>query len=216
MCIILGRLKLNESSCNTSIVWSYLLGFRSSFNTILWHAWSANHNSTLPFFFCSAYFTCDTLSWNGMCLRGVNLYGLSVSRMDFCDLHGLTGLRCNPYGYLWFLQIHTYNQSSLYIRTVVSLQWHHLCFMGRSMLPLLTNREHENKVSVSQQVMFCLLLYMGVLQRDPMPKLCFVMVLTSCKDFLQIVRIVCHDLTDMSCAFTINSRKIVVDNVPSK
>ena len=40
---------------------------------------------------------------------------------------------------------------------------------------------------------------MGVLQWDPMPKLCFVMVLTSCKDFLQIVRIFCHDLTDMSC-----------------
>ena len=59
------------------------------------------------------------------------------------------------------------------------------------------NREHENKLSVSQQVMFCLLLYMGVLQRDPMPKLCFVMVLTSCKDFLQIVRIFCHDLTDI-------------------
>ena len=32
-----------------------------------------------------------------------------------------------------------------------------------------------------------------------MPKLCFVMVLTSCKDFLQIIRIFCHDLTDMSC-----------------
>ena len=32
-----------------------------------------------------------------------------------------------------------------------------------------------------------------------MPKLCFVMVLTSCKDFLQIVRIFCHDLTDRSC-----------------
>ena len=25
---------------------------------------------------------------------------------------------------------------------------------------------------------------MGVLQRDPIPKLCFAMVLTSCKDFL--------------------------------
>ena len=61
------------------------------------------------------------------------------------------------------------------------------------------NMEHENKLSVSQQVVFCLLLYMGVLHRDPMPKLCFVMVLTSCKDFLQIVRIFCHDLTDMSC-----------------
>ena len=46
---------------------------------------------------------------------------------------------------------------------------------------------------------FSLLLYMGVLQRDPMPNLCFVMVLTSCKDFLQIVRNVCHDLTDRSC-----------------
>ena len=33
------------------------------------------------------------------------------------------------------------------------------------------NRKHENKLSVSQ-VVFCL--YMGVLQRDPMPKLCFV------------------------------------------
>ena len=32
------------------------------------------------------------------------------------------------------------------------------------------NREHKNKLSVSQQVVFCLLLYMGVLQRDPMPK----------------------------------------------
>ena len=61
------------------------------------------------------------------------------------------------------------------------------------------HREHENKLSVSQQVVFCLLLYMGVLQQDPMPKMCFVMVLTSCKDFLQIVRIFGHDLTDMSC-----------------
>ena len=43
------------------------------------------------------------------------------------------------------------------------------------------NREHENKL-VSQEVLFCLLFYMGVLQRDPMPNLCFVMVLTSCKD----------------------------------
>ena len=55
------------------------------------------------------------------------------------------------------------------------------------------NREHGNKLSVSQ-VVLCLLLYMGVLQRDPMPKLCFVMVLTS-YDFFQIVRIFCHDLT---------------------
>ena len=34
---------------------------------------------------------------------------------------------------------------------------------------------------------------MGVLQRDPIPKLCFAMVLTICKDF-------CHDLTDRSCS----------------
>ena len=40
---------------------------------------------------------------------------------------------------------------------------------------------------------------MCVLQRDPIQKLCFAMVLTICKDFLQIVRIFCHDLTDMSC-----------------
>ena len=34
---------------------------------------------------------------------------------------------------------------------------------------------------------FVCLLYMGVLQRDPIPKLCFAMVLTICKDFfLQI------------------------------
>ena len=47
---------------------------------------------------------------------------------------------------------------------------------------------------------FVRLLYMGVLQRDPIPKLCFAMVLTICKDFfLQIVRIFCHDLTDRSC-----------------
>ena len=61
------------------------------------------------------------------------------------------------------------------------------------------NREHENKWSMSHQVVFCLLIYMGVLQQDPMPELCFVMVLTSCTDFKQIVRIFCHDLTDMSC-----------------
>ena len=30
---------------------------------------------------------------------------------------------------------------------------------------------------------FVCLLYMGVLQRDPIPKLCFAMVLTICKDF---------------------------------
>ena len=32
--------------------------------------------------------------------RGVNLYGLRVSLTDFCDLDGLTGVRCNHYGYL--------------------------------------------------------------------------------------------------------------------
>ena len=39
--------------------------------------------------------------WEGKgCIRGVNLYGLGVSLTDFTDLDGLTGVRCNPYGYL--------------------------------------------------------------------------------------------------------------------
>ena len=46
---------------------------------------------------------------------------------------------------------------------------------------------------------FVCLLYIGVLQRDPIPKLCFAMVLTICKDFLRIIKIFCHDLTDSSC-----------------
>ena len=70
------------------------------------------------------------------------MHGLSVSHTDFCDLHRLTGVRCNPYGYLRFLQIHTYNHSTLYIRTVVSLQWHQLCFVRWSMLPLLTRERN--------------------------------------------------------------------------
>ena len=41
------------------------------------------------------------------------------------------------------------------------------------------NREHENKSSVTQ-VVFCLSLYMGVVQRDPMPKFSFAMVFTIC------------------------------------
>ena len=41
---------------------------------------------------------------------------------------------------------------------------------------------------------------MGVLQREFMPKLCFVMVLTISRNFLQIVMMFCHDLTDMSCS----------------
>ena len=36
---------------------------------------------------------------------------------------------------------------------------------------------------------------MGVLHWDPIPKLCFAMVLTICKDFfLQIVMVIFHDL----------------------
>ena len=51
-----------------------------------------------------------------------------------------------------------------------------------------------------KKLCFVCLLYMGVLQRVPIPKLCFPMVLTICKDFcLQIVRIFCHDLTHRSC-----------------
>ena len=37
-------------------------------------------------------------------------------------------------------------------------------------------REHN-------KLCFVCLLYMGVLQQDPIPKLCFVMVLRICKDF---------------------------------
>ena len=40
---------------------------------------------------------------------------------------------------------------------------------------------------------------MGVLQRDPIPKLCFAMVLTICKDFFADCKVFCHDLTDRSC-----------------
>ena len=83
--------------------------------------------------------------------RGVNLYGLRISLTDFCHLHGLTGVRCNPYGYLWFLQIQTYNHSMLYIRTVVTK----------------VNDLSHNKLC------FVCLLYMGVLQQDPIPKMCF-------------------------------------------
>ena len=81
-----------------------------------------------------------------------------------------------------FLQIQTYNHSTLYIRTVASLQWHQLCFVSTKVNDLSHNK-----------LCFVCLLYMGVLQRDPIPKLCFAMVLTI---FLQIVRIFCHDLTD--------------------
>ena len=84
-----------------------------------------------------------------------------------------TGARCNPYGYLWSLQIQTYNHSTLYIRTVDSLQWHQLCFVNTKVNDLWHNK-----------LCFVCLLYMGVLQRDPIPKLCFAMVLTICKDFL--------------------------------
>ena len=45
-------------------------------------------------------------------------------------------------------------------------------------------REHESKLSVTQQGVFVCLLYMGVLQPDPIPpKLCFAVVLTICMDF---------------------------------
>ena len=91
--------------------------------------------------------------------RSVNLYGLRVSFTDVCDLHGLTGVRCNPYGYSWFLQIQTYNHSTLYIRTVVSLQWLQICFVNTKVNDLWHNK-----------LCFVCLLYMGVLQQDPIPK----------------------------------------------
>ena len=74
----------------------------------------------LVLYACGVFFRGEGKLW--IWNRGVNLYGLSVSRTDFCDLHGLTGVRCNPYGYLLFLRIQTYNHSTLNIRTVVSLQ----------------------------------------------------------------------------------------------
>ena len=40
-----------------------------------------------------------------------------------------------------------------------------------------------NDLSLILKLYFVCLLYMGVLQRDPIPKLCFAMVLTICKDF---------------------------------
>ena len=76
-------------------------------------------------------------------IRGVNLYGLRVSVTNVCDLHGLTGVRCNLYGYLWFLQIQTYNHSTLYIRTVVSLQWRQLCFVSTKINDLSHNKLSE-------------------------------------------------------------------------
>ena len=45
------------------------------------------------------------------------------------------------------------------------------------MLPLLTTE------STKINYLCHMLMYTGVLQQDPMPKLCFIMVLTSCKDF---------------------------------
>ena len=101
-------------------------------------------NNSILFYSILFYFIRDRY------FRGVNLYGLRVSLTDFCDLHGLTGVRCNPYGYLWFLQIQTYNHSTLYIRTVVSLQWHQLCFVNTKVNDLW------------HKLFFVCLLYMGV------------------------------------------------------
>ena len=108
--------------------------------------------------------------------------------MDICDLHGLTGVQCNLYGYLWFLQIQTYNHSMLYIWTVVCLQWqywHQLCFVSTKVNDLSHNK-----------LCFVCLLYMGVLS-GILYQNC---VLQWCWQFvricLQIIRIFCHDLTD--------------------
>ena len=105
-----------------------------------------------------------------------------------------------PYGFLQFARAYGHTMQSLRIFMIFEdshLQSFHAldsncCEVAvtRAMLheanhaTAAYNREHENKLSVSQQVVFCLLLYMGVLQQEiPMTKLCFVMVLTSCKDF---------------------------------
>ena len=58
-----------------------------------------------------------------------------------------------------------------------------------------------NDLSLNKLCFVCLL-YMGVLQRDPIPKLCFAMGLTICKDLFADCKdflYICHDLTDMSC-----------------
>ena len=123
----------------------------------------------------------------GMYCRGVNLYGLRVNLTDFWDLHWLTGVRCNPYRYLWFLQIQTYNHSTLYIRYVVSLQWHQLCFVNTKV-----NDLWHNKLCFVYYIWVC---YSGILYQNCVLQWCWQFVRIS----LQIVRIFCHDLTDRSC-----------------
>ena len=64
------------------------------------------------------------------------------------------------------------------------------------------NREHENKWSASQEVVFCcyrIWVVYGCVTGDSRPTLCFVMLLTIYMYFWQIFRIFCHDRTDMSC-----------------
>ena len=53
----------------------------------------------------------------------------------------------------------------------------------RFIFELLSVCNDTRFASRTQKLCFVCLLYMCVLQRDPMPKLCFVMVLTICKDF---------------------------------
>ena len=50
-----------------------------------------------------------------------------------------------------------------------------------------------------KKLCFVCLLYMGVLQRDPIPKLFCNMVLTIWKNFLADCKDFCYDLTDKSC-----------------
>ena len=61
------------------------------------------------------------------------------------------------------------------------------------------NREHTNKLSVSQQVVFCLLLYMGVLQRNLMPNIVLRNGVDKLSGYFADCKVLGHDLTDMSC-----------------
>ena len=104
---------------------------------------------------------------------------LRVSLTDFCDLHGLTGVRCNPYGYLWFLQIH-------------------LLSCSRSIAGVIANwQQFEYKEWNDCKLCFVCLLYIwvcysGILYQNCVLQWCWQFV----RIFLQIVRIFCHDLTD--------------------
>ena len=60
-------------------------------------------------------------------------------------------------------------------------------------------REHESKLSVTQQVVFCVFIVYGCDTAGSYTKIVFCNGVEFVRIFLQIVRIFCHDLTDRSC-----------------